>query len=970
MGVNRVAPIVTGQSNAQTIKGSLRFNSGSSQYLTRTPSTVGNRRTWTISCWIKFSKFSTENDGDYRATFIGANNFNLEFWPKATLRISGSQTNDSFNSLAKYRDTSAWYHLVVACDTTLSSGDDRFKIYMNGVRQANNPSGSAYQGYTAITQNYQTEINNTQAQYIGVFYNLSGFVDLYLSNFYLIDGQALGPDFFGFTDPLTGTWRPRKFEKGLATVNDGTTWTSNVTTNGGTSWFGGAAANVFDGDTGTYVQGALGGDVTFVPTTPIRVKRKLRIWADSGSGFGVGNGPYQISYNGTQIYNGKMWNSPYEITIAPGTSLSSLVIDTSAGGEAMRLFAIEVDGIIMKNATTQILEFGTNGFYLPMDDQNDYTTDKSGKGNNWTANGFTGTSSNPDVVPDSPSGIVGSTKPTSGITTTSSITKPSNYATLNPLVYRANDSGQTGSAPTFSNGNLTVSGGQTNDRIAANMSFKIGNSGKYYWEILWVGTPASSNGAGVRDYSAGTATQVLKFWYYDGSTGDGGPASTFTLGDTLGFALDTSSGNIDCYKNGVKVGSMNASSLTEVTPFISMNSGVLVNANFGQKPFKFQPPDGYLTLCSANVRPSTVVTRPDQYVGVTTYTGNGTSQSINVGWKPDFVWIKERNGINEHNIIDTVRGQYRLRSNDTGGDVDVSSIFSFSNNGFNLLNSNGGYNGSTLNYVAWTWKAGGNSNTYNIDGRGYASAAAAGLDTGTLTPSGASVNTKSGFSIVTWVGAGSGTTRTISHGLGRTPSLIIAKNRTSVDGFPVYHSSLGNSQIVYLNTTAGQSTNTAVWNSTSPTSTVFNIGSTGLVNELNYNYVAYLWADVPGLQKFGSYTGNGSAEGPFVELGFRPAIVLFKNASTGGTNYDWVLYDNKRAKYNPDDKFLCPNLSYAENVRGDSNTDNARYVDFLSNGFKVRNDSSPLNLSSNTIIYAAFAEAPSFNLYGAQSNAR
>ena len=167
----------------------------------------------------------------------------------------------------------------------------------------------------------------------------------------------------------------------------------------------------------------------------------------------------------------------------------------------------------------------------------------------------------------------------------------SGYATLNPLVYRANDSGQSGTAATFSDGNLTVSGGQTNDRIAANMSFKIGDSGKYFWEIFWEGIPASSNGAGIRDYSAGTATQVLKLWYYDASTTDGGPATTFKQGDTLGFALNTATGNIDCFKDGKKVGSMDASSLTEVTPFISMNSGVKVNANFGQKPFKFPSHD-------------------------------------------------------------------------------------------------------------------------------------------------------------------------------------------------------------------------------------------------------------------------------------------------------------------------------------------------------------------------------------------
>jgi len=137
----------------------------------------------------------------------------------------------------------------------------------------------------------------------------------------------------------------------------------------------------------------------------------------------------------------------------------------------------------------------------------------------------------------------------------------------------------------------------------------------------------------------------------------------------------------------------------------------------------------------------------------------------------------------------------------------------------------------------------------------------------------------------------------------------------------------------------------------------------------NDDYICYAWKNIPGLQKFGSYEGSGSADGTFVELGFKPAIILTKNIDTGGTNYDWCIYDNTRSKFNPNDKFLCPNLAEVENVRGDGNTDNARYVDFLSNGFKLRNNSSPMN-ASETIIYAAWAHQPMNNLYGGQSNAR
>jgi len=340
MGVVRTGLTKTvGQSNAQVVNGSLRFSRANSQYLTRTPSTVGNRRTWTISCWIKFSKFSTENDGDYRAMFITANNFNLEFWPKATLRISGSQTGDSFNSLAKYRDTSAWYHLVVACDTTSSSGDDRFKIYMNGVRQANNPSGSGYQGYTAIAQNYETEINNIQAQYIGCYFNLTGFVDLYLSNFYLIDGQALDPSYFGFTDPLTNTWRPKKFNA-FNNPNNGTTW-SNLTTasSGGfevsypkTNLFDGVASNANRANLNT-VGASI--DIDF-SSNPIQVKNTISIWSGKLSlSYSINGGAYVTYSDAVESFK----DIPFTGTL---TSLSLKRDDEGAGASA-----IKIDGYIL-----------------------------------------------------------------------------------------------------------------------------------------------------------------------------------------------------------------------------------------------------------------------------------------------------------------------------------------------------------------------------------------------------------------------------------------------------------------------------------------------------------------------------------------------------------------------------------------------------------------------------------------------
>jgi hypothetical protein len=363
---------------------------------------------------------------------------------------------------------------------------------------------------------------------------------------------------------------------------------------------------------------------------------------------------------------------------------------------------------------------------------------------------------------------------------------------------------------------------------------------------------------------------------------------------------------------------------------------------------------------------------------VATYVGQGSDPfSVSgIGFKPDFIWVKRRNAEEPHILFDSVRGvPNALTTSDSGGtsveftNEPIASIdrdgWSYGSGTSAALKNSGG------SFVAWTWKAGGNSNTFNIDDVGYASAAAAGLDGGTITPTGASVNTKSGFSIITYTGNET-QGDTVAHGLGKNPAFIIIKRRTGgTSSWLVGHQSLATNwgQVLYLNLPDGQFDQTAPFNDTAPTSSVWTMWDSSSNNASGSTYVAYLWADVPGLQKFGSFEGNGSSDGPFVELGFRPAIVLFKNIDTGGTNYDWVLYDSERSQYNPNDKFLCPNLSKIENVRGDGTTDNARYVDFLSNGFKIRNDSSPVN-ASETIIYAAWAEAPSFNLYGAQSNAR
>jgi len=331
-------------------------------------------------------------------------------------------------------------------------------------------------------------------------------------------------------------------------------------------------------------------------------------------------------------------------------------------------------------------------------------------------------------------------------------------------------------------------------------------------------------------------------------------------------------------------------------------------------------------------------------------------------FKPDFVWIKGYTDPDKHGLYDTVRGATkRLVTSLSAAQETQNGVMSFDDKGFSV----GNYaetNGSGRGYVAWSLKAGGNKGTYNVDGIGYASASDAGL-TGAVncTQEGASVGTKQGFSItVQEAASGSGDTMQIPHGLTQKPDFIIGKDiDTGSTNWGVYHSALGAANKIELDSNAAAAANANYWDETEPTSSVIYTNAASWMYTSS-SFVMYSWHNVPGLQKFGSYTGNSSADGPFIELGFSPAIVIIRKYNTG-TN-DWYLFDDKLNKYNLSDQYLCPNLDNAKTPY--SNVE----IDMLSNGFKIRNAEGSIN--AGTMLYAAWAHQPMNNLYGAQSNAR
>ena len=338
----------------------------------------------------------------------------------------------------------------------------------------------------------------------------------------------------------------------------------------------------------------------------------------------------------------------------------------------------------------------------------------------------------------------------------------------------------------------------------------------------------------------------------------------------------------------------------------------------------------------------TTIDKPTDYFNTVLWTGDDSSSNAitGVGHQPDWLWQKQRNKADNHQLFDSVRGvSKRLKSNSTEAETTPSFISSFDSDGFTISTTDNSINSSSYNYVGWSWKAGGTASS-NTDG--------------SITSS-VSANTTAGFSVVSYTGTGSNAT--IGHSLGTAPSMIILKDRDQTIDWWVYHKNIGATKALFLQSTSATLTNSTYWNDTEPTSSVFSVGTNNGTNRSGSNFIAYCFAEKKGYSKFGSYTGNGSTNGTFVYTGFKPAMLIMK-ASSGTSN--WTILDNKRDPHNVTTNRLQPNLSNAE--------DTAIPVDFLSNGFKHR--STNLNSSGDTHIYMAFAESPFVTSTGIPTTAR
>jgi hypothetical protein len=359
--------------------------------------------------------------------------------------------------------------------------------------------------------------------------------------------------------------------------------------------------------------------------------------------------------------------------------------------------------------------------------------------------------------------------------------------------------------------------------------------------------------------------------------------------------------------------------------------------NYGQKAFAHTPPTGFSALNASNL-PAPDIADGSQYFNIKTYTGTGGSQSLTgVGFQPDLTWVKGRSNVEFHNWTDAVRGAPAFLLSDAASaeqSYTGKGLTSFDSDGFTVYDeTSGGYavNATGRTYVAWNWLA---ANGTEV------------LTTGSINST-VSANPSAGFSIATYTGNGT-SGATIAHGLGVAPAFAIFKARNAVKHWLVYHQSLGATKGIYLSLTLAAETDTAFFNNTAPTSTVMTLGNNSAINAGSQTQVAYFFAEIEGYSKFGSYTGNGSTDGPFVYCGFKPRWIMIKVTDQATTS--WMVRDTARNPYNIATGYLLPNSNSQEFTNLD--------FDIYSNGFKPRHTNGVENVSGKNYIFAAFSENP------------
>ena len=976
MSIVRVPFNLTGGGAAAYVPAGAIWLDGSADYLERIPASASNRQVYTVSFWAKPSTASPTGGNNYvfDVGALASNSEGVRYTGNGEggLYIQSPTGQEYLFGVARYRDFSAWQHVVWSRNTGNPDGD-KSKLYVNGVRITDfDPT------YGTRSQNYTGDgnINNTVPHRIGRnIYNGTVWYNGYLAEFILVDGTEYTADDFGEFD-ANNNWIP-KDPTGLTFGTNG-------------FWLDFADSADFGKDVSTSVtkiaaSGSYIGDMTGDgglsagfnniwnnaadgPGSPSTVTNAY-IGQDHGSGvtktvtgfhlYGPTNGRiYANATNGLYLYgsnstpsNGTdgtiLWSGTFDDS--PVNSLQKVVNSGITTTTAYRYHWLYFDFTSGGPATCDIgeLQFFEGGTDLP--------------------NSFFPTSMSPaNSTSDRPADDVANEK--------------GNYCTINPEAYAMSTAATT---DIIADGNLSYD--ENGDADASYLCTIAVNSGKWYFEVTNVRPDTYTQWAGVCRINPMKANEVQSnisgppypyvYNSYDGTAesvegGDVAYGNTWrSANDVVGVALNMDIPAIWFHKNGVwqggaslaevEAGTTTNAAFTDITgpvvPLVALNDGKL-SYNFGQSDFAYTAPSGFKSLTTANL-PAPTVTDPSVYFNTVLYTGTDAIQSVTgVGFQPDLVWIKTRsNSSTNHQLYDVIRAapNYLYPNGSLAQQTLYSDVLtSFDSDGFSLgadaSSRDCNYLGRT--YVAWCLKAGG-AGSANTDG---------------TISSTVSVADHGGFSIVKYTGTGTGTP-TVGHGLSSKPGFIMVK-KYSAGGtsWYCYHDALGATKVIWLNLTSAAYTDPDYWNDTEPTSTVWQMRANSGMNASGADHMGYCFARTPGLIGIGSYTGNGSTDGPYVVVddggsGFRPAFVLIKNSSNA-TGYDWQIVDATRDTYNPANKNLSPNLATAEG--------SGLNIDFTANGFKLRVSSNSVNAGGNTYIYLAFAEYPFGGDGVAQAKAR
>ena len=681
---------------------SLRFNDDDSAYLNRTPSSAGNRQKWTWSCWVKRTTFGTE--GAIFSTYAGAHPNTSLFWESDGLKFHDYTSSYQFRlgTTEKYRDSSAWYHIVLAYNSTEGTASDRAKLWVNGTLQT--LSG------TTVPQNHSTDWNSATRHDIGIF---TAYFDGYMADIYFIDGSALDYTSFGAYD-ANGVWQAAEYDgtfgtngfhlkfddassnAALGTDSSGNnnTWTVNNLTalaDGATSYSStnvSNPSNILDGDTSTTAV-FTATNAVFDATCNITGITQLEFMIYDGSPDNLGQMQYRVnggsyvnaSYNNTNNY---VWNNATSLlTNGTLTSFGFKLSGSANGGARAARYTTSA-------GTFYILDTPSSGIDSLFDAPTNGTQSDTGAGGEVSGN----------------------------------------YATMNSLNPRT--------STTYSNGNL---------QLASSANYRSGVStipllgGKYYFEgelltdsnngYSQIGITVNPNGQtypGANEHHDG-------FGWYGGSNGSGQlyyesnvreTYSGWTVGDVVSVAYDSATRKCWIAKNGTWQNSGNPAAGTgsvytipgTTIPYFSIATGTggVVAANFGQRAFAYTAPSGFKALCTTNL-PTATVPDGSTVIDIDLYTGTGsTHERSNFSFNPDLVWIKNRSATYEHLLFDSVRGATKyIKSNSTAYEqTNSSTLSSFDSDGFTLGGDNE-INRSSYTYVAWAWNAGANSNkTYTV----------------------------------------------------------------------------------------------------------------------------------------------------------------------------------------------------------------------------------------------------------------